>query len=288
MPRLLPGFGPTSLADDQRGYGDQLGSAVTQASVIVRVPTVAADQHRQASGGRIDHVQWRIARRVHVTFLKAVRVQLALRLPDWLAVAAEGQAAVVQRAIAGFQLATFDAGIWQHDGAGHQSYPELFRQAAEQCLIVPRHGTGLDAQVRVIHAVAAFGAEHRRNELQRIAPGQPLHRFVYGRGLIELILLVTGEQPRADVFRQHHHRLGVDQPVITRLLQIGRQLAVQSVRVLIIGGEQHRLDAQQVSALAGFAFIDSQTNAQVGQVVTRRALSGPDCVADEADDAQQD
>jgi len=89
------------------------------------------------------------------------------------------------------------------------------------------------------------------------------------------------------MFRQYHHRSWVDQAIFTGLLQISGELAVQSLNVLVISRKQLGLDPQQIAAFSGLAFIDGQTNAQIGQVVTRRALSGPDCVADKAGNTQQ-
>ncbi len=287
MPWLAPRFGPGGLADDEGRHCNQLRTVLVQARVIIRVPAVAADQHTQAPGRGVDHIQRCVACRAHITLLIALGVQLTLRLTERQPIAAKRQAAVIQRATADLQLAIFNAGIGQHNRACHQCDAELSGQAAKQCLIVPRHRSGLDPQVGVIQTVPAFGPQDRRDKLQRIAPRQPFHGVIQRGGLIELILLATGEQPGADMFRQYHHRAWVDQPLVTGLLQISGELAVQSLGVLVISRKQLGLDPQQVAALTGLAFIDGQTNAQIGQVVTRRTLIGPDRVADEAGNAQQ-
>ncbi len=97
-------------------------------------------------------------------------------------------------------------------------------------------------------------------------------------GLVQLIFLATEHQPGADMFRQDHDGLVVDQALVPGLLQVGREFAVQAFQALVVGGEQLRLDAQQVATVGRCALIDGEVDAQVRQVMRHGAVRGPDQV----------
>ena len=139
----------------------------------------------------------------------------------------------------------------------------------------------------VVEPVTALGPYQRVEELQGVADRQPVHGFIDRRGLIQLIFLASGKQPGTDVLRQHHDGFVVKQALVTGLLQVGRQLAVQMFEALIIGGEQLRLDTQQVAALAGLAVIHCQLNAQIRKIMAYGALPGPNGVTGDHGDQQQ-
>jgi hypothetical protein len=68
----------------------------------------------------------------------------------------------------------------------------------------------------------------------------------------------------------------IDQPLVSRRLQVGRELQVQAFQALVVAREQFRLNAQQVAAIGRLAFVDGQGDAQVGQVMRHGAFLGPD------------
>ncbi|MNC28126.1 hypothetical protein D3C75_763230 [compost metagenome] len=71
------------------------------------------------------------------------------------------------------------------------------------------------------------------------------------------------------------------------LLQVGRELAVQALQVLVVARVEQRFDAEQVAVLAWHAVVQCQFDAQVGQVVAFRALLGPEAIAAEGGDHHQ-
>ncbi|MNR26539.1 hypothetical protein D3C85_1437590 [compost metagenome] len=77
------------------------------------------------------------------------------------------------------------------------------------------------------------------------------------------------------MFRQHDDGFFIQQALVPGLLQIGRELAVQALGALVVGGKQLGLDAQQVAAIGGCALIDGDVDTQVRQVVTHRTVRGP-------------
>ncbi|MNH22539.1 hypothetical protein D3C79_824010 [compost metagenome] len=89
------------------------------------------------------------------------------------------------------------------------------------------------------------------------------------------------------MLRQHHHRARAYQALGTGLLQVGRELAVQALQVLIVAWVKQGLDAQQVALLAGHAVVQRQFDAQVGEVVAFRALLGPEAIAAQGGDHYQ-
>lgn len=82
------------------------------------------------------------------------------------------------------------------------------------------------------------------------------------------------------MFGQHDDGSAVDQTLLASLLQVGCQFAMQALDTLIIGGEQFRLNAEQITALTGLSFVDHEFYPQVGQVVSHRTLLSPEAVAD--------
>ena len=254
---------------------------LVELAVVVRVPAVAADQNAQAPGGGIDNVDdMLIARFYKATFI-VDRVKLALRLAQRQAVGGEHHAGVVQRAVADLQLPLDHARVGQGDGTGHQGHAKFFGEAAKQHLIVAGHGRGFHAQVCIVHAVVAGGADPGFGKLQRVADRQPVHGVLEVSGLVQLILFSAEHQPSADMFRQHHNGLGIDQPKVPGILQVGGQLQMQAFQALVIGREQFRLDTQQVAPVGWFALVDGEGDAQVGQVMRHGALLGPDQIRGE-------
>ncbi|MNP35532.1 hypothetical protein D3C76_1288680 [compost metagenome] len=110
--------------------------------------------------------------------------------------------------------------------------------------------------MRVGAAVIAIGPQHGQPVAQRVAQLQPLLRLAAVGHLIQLVLLAAGPQPGADVFRQHHDRARADQALGTGLLQIGRELAVQALQVLVVAGVEQGFDAQQVATFTGYAMVE--------------------------------
>ncbi|MNE61539.1 hypothetical protein D3C80_1567590 [compost metagenome] len=84
-----------ALATDKRRHGDQLHGLGIELAVIGGVPAVPADKHPQTPGGGIDDLQQWFAAAMYITALSLARIALALWLPQWFAIAAEHQAAVV-------------------------------------------------------------------------------------------------------------------------------------------------------------------------------------------------
>ncbi|MCY1527668.1 hypothetical protein D9M68_627400 [compost metagenome] len=85
---------------------------------------------------------------------------------------------------------------------------------------------------------------------------------------------------------QHHHRLVVEQAGAARLFQVGGELQLQSLAALVVTGEQLGLDAQQIAALAGLALVERDFAAQVGQVMADRTHLGPQQIAAEQGEAE--
>ena len=77
------------------------------------------------------------------------------------------------------------------------------------------------------------------------------------------------------MFGQHDDGFFIQQALVLGLLQIGRQLAVQALGALIVGGKQLGLDAQQIAAISGCALVDREIDTQVRQVMTHRTVRGP-------------
>jgi len=127
--------------------------------------------------------------------------------------------------------------VGQGNGASDHRDPEFLGQAAEQHLIVTRHGRGFHAQVGVVGAVIARGADPGTQELQGIAQRQPVHRVLHMQRLVHLVFFAGEHQPSADVFRQYHNGLFVDQALVPCVLQVGRKLQVQAFQALVVGGE---------------------------------------------------
>ncbi|MCY1439790.1 hypothetical protein D9M71_560410 [compost metagenome] len=127
----------------------------------------------------------------------------------------------------------------------------------------------------IVQTVAALGADQRLGELQGIAHRQPVHGLLEGAGLIQLILLAADHQPGTDVLRQHDDGLAVQQTLVPGCLQIGRELAVQTLGALIIGGKQFGLNAQQIATVRRRALVDSQVDPQIRKVMTHRPVCGP-------------
>ncbi|MNL02018.1 hypothetical protein D3C87_1225080 [compost metagenome] len=152
---------------------------------------------------------------------------------------------------------------------------EFFCQPAEQRLVILGHAFGFHAQVRVIQTTAALGANQRANEFQRIAHGQPVHGFLEGGGLVQLVLFTADHQPGADMFGQHDDGFFVQQALFLRFLQVGREFAVQAFRALIVGGKQLGLYAQQVTPVGGLALVDGEIYPQIREVMAHRAIRGP-------------
>ncbi|MNN03609.1 hypothetical protein D3C81_1163050 [compost metagenome] len=89
------------------------------------------------------------------------------------------------------------------------------------------------------------------------------------------------------MLRQHHHRARANQPLHTSLLQIGRELAVQALKVLVVTWVEQGFDAQQVAVFTRHAMVERQLDAQVGKVMAFRALLGPEAVAAQGGDEDQ-
>ena len=106
-----------------------------------------------------------------------------------------------------------------------------------------------------------------------------MHGLTALGGAVELFLLADGEQPGADMFGQHDDGTFVEHALVTGVIEVGGQLQAQAREALIVGGEQFRLDAQQVAACAGLADIERDLAAQVGQVMAAGALHDPVGVA---------
>ncbi|MNO63544.1 hypothetical protein D3C76_542520 [compost metagenome] len=185
------------------------------------------------------------------------------------------------------QYALFHIRFGQHDRTGHQGDAKFLGQAAEQLLVVCGHLLGLHAQVRIGAPVVAVSAKNREAIAQRVAQFQPLLGFAALGNLIQLALLSARPQPGTDVFRQHDHRARVHQALGAGLLQIGCELAVQALQVLIVARVQQWFDTEQVAVLARDAMVKRQFDAQVGQVVAFRALLGPEAIAAEGGDHHQ-
>ncbi|MCY1174496.1 hypothetical protein D9M73_147020 [compost metagenome] len=248
---------------------------VVELEVVFRVPAVVTDQYAQPSGGGINDIERVLAVRLDPVLLCEERVYLALGLADRHALAVEHHAAVVQRAATDFQGAVDDARFGQHDGAGDQRHVEFPGQSSEQRLVVSGHRLGFHAQVGIVQAVATLGADQRSGELEGIAHRQPVHGLLEGAGLIQLIFFAADHQPGTDVFRQHDDGLAVQQTLVPGCLQIGRELAVQTLGALIIGRKQFGLNAQQIATIGRRALVDSQVDPQVRKVVTHRPVRGP-------------
>src|SRR5471032_1140230 len=101
---------PCLAAGHKRRHGDQLRALLVEFAVVVRVPTVAADQDAQAPGRGIDHVDDIFVARLDKTALIVDRIELALWLAHWQTVGTEHQAGVIQRAMTDMQLALFEIG----------------------------------------------------------------------------------------------------------------------------------------------------------------------------------
>ncbi len=80
------------------------------------------------------------------------------------------------------------------------------------------------------------------------------------------------------MLRQHDDGFVVEQPGLTRFVQIRGEFQVHQVQALIIARRQVRLDAKQVAVVIVDAVVDRQLDAQIGQVVAHLALLGPEPV----------
>ncbi|MNF85930.1 hypothetical protein D3C84_683490 [compost metagenome] len=127
--------------------------------------------------------------------------------------------------------------------------------------------------------VVALGAKHGQTVADRVAHLKPLPGLTALGDLVQLVLFASRPQPSADVFGQDDNGPGADQALRACLGKVGGQLAVQALQVLVITGEQLRLNPQQVAMVGGGAFAQGQLDPQVRQVMPARPLLSPEPIA---------